>query len=133
MTLRCKVLKNGEGKGSGLACAGLRLADHICPLKHDRDDGGLNGCRLGIAKLGNRLHEFLAQVQGSKIGCHLFLLIVAECFDDSFYFLLANQSSSSQRGPPNKKARSNVHRAVSRVLKTIPKLNYSGISITWFL
>ena len=72
--LRGKVVQNGKRKGSGLARAGLRLADHICPAEHDRDQGGLDGRWLGIAKLVNRLRNLFAQVEGSKIGCHLFLL-----------------------------------------------------------
>ena len=72
VTLRCEVVENGESEGSGLACACLRLADHICSLEHDRDDGGLNGRGLGIAKPGNGLHELFAQVKRSKIGCHLY-------------------------------------------------------------
>ena len=35
-----------------------------------------------------------------------------ECFDDSVYFLLANQGLLFQADLPNKKARRNVHRAV---------------------
>jgi len=37
-----------------------------------------------------------------------------------FNFLLANQSLSFQIGSPNKKARSNFHRAVFRVSKQFP-------------
>jgi hypothetical protein len=35
----------------------------------------LNGCGLGVTKFSNGLHDLLAQVEGSKISCHLFLLL----------------------------------------------------------
>lgn len=51
-----------EGKSGGLACARLRLTDHICPREHDRDHRGLDRRRRGIAKFGNRLHDLVTQV-----------------------------------------------------------------------
>src|ERR1041384_5810995 len=77
MALLRKVLENRKSKGRGFACAGLCLTDHIRPLEHDRDDRLLNGRWLSIAELSNRLHEFFAQVERSKIGCHLFLLFTS--------------------------------------------------------
>jgi hypothetical protein len=75
MSLRLKVLENGEGKGGGLAGAGLCLTDHIRAGEHDGDQRGLDGRRRGIAKLGNGLHDLVTQVEGGKFGCHLILLL----------------------------------------------------------
>jgi hypothetical protein len=77
ITIGFKVLQNGECKSGGLAGAGLGLADHIRPAEHDRDHGRLDGGRLGIAKLSNGLQNLVTQVQGSKIGCHLFSLYMS--------------------------------------------------------
>src|SRR5215510_11820745 len=77
VTLWCEVMENGECKSGGLACSCLRLANYIGAVKHDGNDRGLNGRWLRIAKLGNRLHDFLAQVKRSKFGCHLFLLCMS--------------------------------------------------------
>ena len=46
-----EIVQNGQGKSSGLAGAGLGLADHVRAAKHERDDGGLDGGGLDITKL----------------------------------------------------------------------------------
>src|SRR5688572_7788480 len=150
MSLRLKVVEYGECESRGLACACLRLADHIRAGEHERDHACLDGCGLGVAKFSDGLQHFCAQVEGSKIGCHLFLFmslqatvrseaishLVGDCFvatlwllamtcirDVSmtlFNFLLANQSFSLQISSPNKKARRMIQRAF-RVIKTIPR------------
>ena len=62
ITLMCEVIENGEGKRGGLAGAGLGLTDHIHAGEHQRNHSHLNWSWLGIAKLGNRLHQFRTQV-----------------------------------------------------------------------
>ena len=139
MALRLKVVEDGECKGSGLARAGLCLADYIRASEHKRDHARLDGCGLRVAKFSDGLHNFCAQIEGSKISCHLnpYNVIARRMllpeglqrhmmWDVSmalFNFLLANQSFSLQIRSPNKKARPIVQRAF-RVIKTIPK-NYS--------
>ena len=65
-----EVVQNGQGEGGGLAGAGLGLADHIRAAQHERDDGGLDGGGLEIAKLGDGPHQFGAQVKGDKFFGH---------------------------------------------------------------
>jgi len=45
VTIRFKVVKNGESEGGGLACASLCLTDHIHACEHEGDYACLNGCR----------------------------------------------------------------------------------------
>jgi hypothetical protein len=74
-----EVVENGEGEGSGFACAGLGLTDHIHAGEHEGDHARLNGGRLGIAEFSDRLHDLITQVEGGKIGCHLypFVFVIA--------------------------------------------------------
>ncbi len=72
-------MQNGEREGSGLACACLRLADHICSVEHNGNDSGLNGRWFGIAKFRNCLHDLCAQVKRTKFGCHLNPYLLCHC------------------------------------------------------
>jgi hypothetical protein len=54
---RYKIIENGEGKGSGFACAGLGLTDHVNAGEHEGDHARLNGCGLGIAEFSDSLHD----------------------------------------------------------------------------
>ena len=70
-----ELVENGQGEGSGLAGAGLGLADHIVAGQHGRDQGGLDRGGRGEAKRFYSLHQLRVQVQLGKTGSHLFLLI----------------------------------------------------------
>ncbi len=63
-------MEDGECEGCGLAGARLGLADHIHARQHQRDHSRLDGRRLEVAEFGNGLHQFGAQIEGVKFGCH---------------------------------------------------------------
>ena len=70
-----QIVKNGEGKGGGLARAGLRLTDDVHAGQHDGNHLRLNVGGSGVAAFGNGLRQFGTQAQGVEKGCHASLLL----------------------------------------------------------
>ena len=63
-----QAVQQGQRESGRLSSPRLRTAQHVAPLEHKRDRLRLNGCRVRVSLLGNRLEKLGQEIQISKTG-----------------------------------------------------------------
>ena len=63
----CQNFDHRQSEGGGLACACLRRAQDIAPHQHIGNRFLLDGGGGGVAQIGDRLAQFIAQAEFRKI------------------------------------------------------------------